>query len=126
VCDGGDAEEQFSLAFMQVQLAVVSLMVLGGDEILKDWEAIVELGLFHNFTGQTHLLVLNSALWGLLVTAALKYASSVPKGCATAVSVIMVGMFSWGLFDTSLNPVYVLGSTMVVFFMYLFNGANKE
>jgi UDP-sugar transporter A1/2/3 len=122
---GGDTEEQFSLAFMQVQLAVVSLVVLGGAAILKDWEAIMELGLFHNFTGQTHFLVLNSALGGLLVAAVLKYASSVLKGYATALSVIMVGTLSWALFDTSLNPVYVLGSAMVVFSIYLFNSARK-
>jgi UDP-sugar transporter A1/2/3 len=123
---GGADKQQFSLAYMQVQLASVSLMVMGGVAIFKDWEAISTDGLWHNFTGAAFLSVLNSGLGGLMVAAVLKYADSVLKGYATAISVILTGTLSWALFGTSLNVVYGLGILNVICAVLLYNARDLD
>ena len=42
---------QYSLAYMQVQLASMSLLVMGAWAVVRDFEAIVDRGLWHNVNG---------------------------------------------------------------------------
>lgn len=82
----------YSLAYTQVQLASMSLVTIGIYAVFKDFHAIVEYGLFHNFNFGALLTVLNSAIGGLIVAGVLKYADSILKGYATAISVIVTGV----------------------------------
>jgi UDP-sugar transporter A1/2/3 len=78
------ARENYSLAYMQVQLALVSLVIIGLYAMVMDFQAIMEHGLWHNFTHGAFVSVFNSAIGGLIVAAVLKFADSVLKGYATA------------------------------------------
>ena len=97
-----------SLAYTQVQLASMSLVAIGAYAMVMDHQQIVEYGLFHNFSFGAVCTVLMSALGGLTVAAVLKYADSILKGYATALSVILTGVFSMILFGTQLNIIYAM------------------
>jgi UDP-sugar transporter A1/2/3 len=104
----------------------MSLVTIGVYACLMDFRQIVDYGLFHNFNGGACLTVLNSALGGLIVAGVLKYADSVLKGYATAISVIMTGVLSMVLFGTELHAVYFLGIVNVVVAVLLYNGKNLD
>ena len=70
---------QYSLAYVQVQLAGMSLIVMGAWALLKDFDAIVERGLWHNVNGVAAVAIFNSAIGGLTVAAVLKFADAVLK-----------------------------------------------
>lgn len=107
---GGNAVRQnYSLAYMQVQMASVSLCVIVPYALWKDFGVIVEYGLWHNFNAAACGAVFLSAMGGLTVAAVLKYADAVLKGYATAVSVILTGVCSMYLFGSTLNIFYFLG-----------------
>lgn len=117
---------QYGLAYTQVQLASMSLVTIGIYACIMDFRTIIDYGLFHKFNGGAFLTVLNSAIGGLIVAAVLKYADSVLKGYATAISVIMTGVLSMVLFGTQLNIVYFMGIVNVVVAVLLYNGQNLE
>ena len=54
-----------------------------------------------------------SAVGGLIVAAVLKFADSILKGYATALSVILTGVMSTILFKTELNTIYYMGEWLV-------------
>ena len=70
--------------------------------------------------------VLSSALGGLIVAAVLKYADSVLKGYATAVSVILTGVLSMLLFGSTLTLIYYMGIINVVTAVLLYNGRDMD
>eukprot|EP00591_Stephanopyxis_turris_P014987 CAMPEP_0195533030 /NCGR_PEP_ID=MMETSP0794_2-20130614/39659_1 /TAXON_ID=515487 /ORGANISM="Stephanopyxis turris, Strain CCMP 815" /LENGTH=351 /DNA_ID=CAMNT_0040665433 /DNA_START=96 /DNA_END=1151 /DNA_ORIENTATION=+ len=120
----GDTE--YSLAYMQVQLAGVSLIVMGAWAILNDYDTIVRYGLWHNFELPAFIAVFNAGVGGLMVAACLKYADSVLKGYATAVSVVLTGILSMVIFDTTLNILYGLGIVNVIAAVFLYNATDLE
>ena len=117
---------QYSLAYTQVQLASMSLLAIGVYACIVDSRKIARDGLFHNFNGGAFLTVFNSAIGGLIVAGVLKYADSVLKGYATAISVIATGVMSMLLFGTELHAVYFMGIINVVLAVLLYNGKNFE
>jgi len=148
------SDKKYGLAYTQVQLALMSLVTIGVYACLKDFRAILEYGLFHNFTTGAFLSIANSALGGLIgmshnvikyffseklasfthshflllfsVAAVLKYADSVLKGYATAMSVILTGVLSMLLFGTSLSAIYFMGIVNVVTAVLLYNGKDLD
>jgi len=116
----------YSLAYMQVQLASVSLVVMGTFAIFKDYNAIVTDGLWQNFDTAAFIAVFNSGIGGLMVAAVLKYADSVLKGYATAISVVLSGVFSMILFGTSLSFLYALGIVNVIISVLLYNANDLD
>mmetsp|Transcript_25638 Transcript_25638/g.52495 ORF Transcript_25638/g.52495 Transcript_25638/m.52495 type:complete len:415 (-) Transcript_25638:96-1340(-) len=115
---------EYSLAYTQVQLAIVSLIIMGVYATIEDFKDIVVKGLFHNFNGPAFLSIFNSSIGGLIVAAVLKFADAVLKGYATAISVVMTGVLSMILFGTQLNTLYFLGIVNVVCAVLLYNGKN--
>ena len=54
---------QYSLAYMQVQMASMSLLVMGAWAIVKDYEAIMEKGLWHNVNGVAMVVSGQFCVW---------------------------------------------------------------
>ena len=77
--------QNYSLAYIQVQLALVSLIILGAYAMVIDYEKIVAFGLWHNFTKGAAFSAVNAAVGGLLVAAVLKYASQVCRFCSQGI-----------------------------------------
>jgi UDP-sugar transporter A1/2/3 len=120
------SDKDFGLAYTQVQLALMSILAIGVYALFSDFKVIVQYGLFHNFTPSAFLSVANSALGGLIVASVLKYADSVLKGYATAISVIFTGVLSMLLFGTQLNTIYFMGIINVVTAVLLYNGQDLD
>ena len=56
----------------------------------------------------------------------LKYADAVLKGYATAISVVLTGVFSMLLFGTRLNVLYFLGIGNVICSVFLYSGKDLD
>lgn len=119
-------KEDYGLAYTQVQLAVVSLVLMGLFCVFTEMEVILEKGLWYGFNGPAFFSIFVSALGGLTVAAVLKFADAVLKGYATAISVILTGVMSMILFDTHLNIIYFLGIGNVVCAVLLYSGKNLD
>lgn len=117
---------QYSLAYTQVQLASMSLLTIGIYAFFMDFEKIFVYGLFYKFNFGAVLTIFNSAIGGLIVAGVLKYADSVLKGYATAISVVLTGVMSMILFGTQLPMVYFMGIVNVVIAVLLYNGKNFD
>lgn len=120
------ASQNYSLAYMQFQLAAVSLVILIVYAGLKDFETIVTHGLFYEFSFGAFVSMFNSAIGGLIVASVLKYADAILKGYSTAISVIMTGVLSMLLFGTTLNVIYFLGIINVVCAVLLYNARDLD
>lgn len=107
-------KEQYGLAYTQVQLAFVSLVIMGLYCMTVEFDVIIEKGLWHGFNGPAFVSIFVSAIGGLIVAAVLKFADAVLKGYATAISVVLTGVLSMLLFGTHLNILYFLGIGNVV------------
>jgi UDP-sugar transporter A1/2/3 len=116
----------YSLAYTQVQLASMGLLTIGVYVIINDFQRIIEHGLFYKYNFRAFLTSLNSGIGGLIVAGVLKYADSILKGYATAISVIVTGLMSMLLFGTELHTVYFMGISNVVVAVLLYNGKNLD
>lgn len=111
----------YGLAYMQAQLALVSLVILGIYCFFQDMSTILEKGFFWNYDGAAFFTSINSAVGGLIVAASLKFADSVLKGYASACSIILTGIVSSALFGTDIGVIYILGVTNVCIAVLLYN-----
>lgn len=111
---------------MQAQLAIVSLVVLGLYAFTKDFKAITENGFFHNYDIAAFCSSLNSAVGGLIVAAVLKFANSVLKGYATAVSVVLTTIASNIMFGTQMSLYFVMGSVNCCMAVLLYNASGLD
>lgn len=116
------AEQEYGLAYTQVQLALMSILTMGTYAFIQDWDNIQTNGLFQNFTPWAALSVVNNAVGGLIVAGVLKYADSVLKGYATALAATLTGILSYFLFGTALNGIYFMGIMNVLVAVLLYNG----
>jgi UDP-sugar transporter A1/2/3 len=73
------SKEQDVLPYMQIQMALASLLIIGVFAVFNDFHSIVEYGLWHGFDRRAVVAVVSSAMGGLIVSAVLKYADR----CAT-------------------------------------------
>lgn len=117
---------QYGLAYTQVQLAAVSLVIMGCYCIVAEMDAILEKGLFYGFNGPALVIIFVGAVGGLIVAAVLKFADAVLKGYATAISVVLTGVFSMLLFGTQLNVLYFLGIGNVICSVFLYSGNDLD
>jgi UDP-sugar transporter A1/2/3 len=117
---------KYSLAYTQVQLALVSLVILGIYVTVLDYSYIQEKGFLHNFNHLAFLSSVNSAVGGLIVAAVLKYADSVLKGYSTAVSVLLTGIASHMIFGTELPILYWMGLINVTISIFLYNAIGLD
>mmetsp|Transcript_20027 Transcript_20027/g.25805 ORF Transcript_20027/g.25805 Transcript_20027/m.25805 type:complete len:450 (+) Transcript_20027:151-1500(+) len=118
--------DDYGLAYTQVQLAGMSILAIGIYAVAQDWNIIVEHGMFYNFTKGAALSCFMSGMGGLVVASVLKYADSILKGYATALSVVMTGILSVILFGTQLSTIYYLGILNVICAVLLYNGKNLD
>jgi len=109
------------LAYMQIQMALASLLMIGLFAIGRDIEAVLNYGLWYGFDTAAMVAVVSSALGGLIVSAVLKYADSVLKGYATVISVILTGLLSALIFGTSIDVHFLLAAVTVTCSIMLYN-----
>jgi len=104
----GSIHDRDVLPYMQIQMALASLLIIGVFALVNDHQVIIEYGLWRGFDHRAVIAVASSAMGGLIVSAVLKYADSVLKGYATSASVILTGLLSSAVFGTSVDLHFVL------------------
>ncbi|KAJ8600918.1 hypothetical protein CTAYLR_005071 [Chrysophaeum taylorii] len=119
-------QKSSGLAYTQIQLALTSLIIEGAWAAVSDYDNIRAHGLWYGVDFKAMLSILNSAVGGLTVAAVLKFADAVLKGYATAISVMLTGVFSYLIFGTLLSIEYLLGMVNVVASVVLYNAKNLE
>jgi len=118
--------QQYGLAYTQVQLALVSLCIMGVYCVFIELDVIIEKGFFYEFNGAAMLSVFVGAIGGLIVAGVLKYADAILKGYATAFSIVLTGIVSMILFDTHLNVLYFLGIGNVICSVFLYSAKDLD
>ena len=113
------------LPYMQIQMALASLLIIGVFAIICDFPVIIEYGLWRGFDYRAIIAVVSSAVGGLIVSAVLKYADSVLKGYATSASVILTGILSAALFGTTLDLHFVLAVVNVTCSILLYGSLGS-
>ncbi|KAL7544513.1 hypothetical protein ACHAWF_007890 [Thalassiosira exigua] len=119
-------KNQWGLAYTQVQLAFVSLVIMGVYCVVTEMDVILEKGLWYGFNVPACISIFVSAIGGLIVAAVLKFADAVLKGYATAISVVLTGVLSMFLFGTKLNVLYFLGIGNVVSAVFLYSATDLD
>jgi len=119
-------KNQYGLAYTQVQLAFVSLVIMGFYCVSMELDVIMKKGLLFGFNGPACVSILVSSIGGLIVAAVLKFADAVLKGYATAISVVLTGILSMVLFGTQLNVLYFLGIGNVVCAVFLYSAKDLD
>jgi len=117
----GPETAEVPFCFMQILLALVSIALGGIAGLCKDYNTIITRGLFYKFNGYTWLVIIISAAGGLLVAATLKYASSIAKGYAVSLAVVLTGVVSWLFFATEMSIYFCFGVAIVVSSLVLYN-----
>ncbi|KAL7503692.1 hypothetical protein ACHAXN_001457 [Cyclotella atomus] len=117
---------QYGLVYTQVQLAFVSLVIMGFYCVVMELDEIMTKGLWYGFNFPAYVSIFVSAIGGLTVAAVLKYADAVLKGYATAISVILTGVMSMILFGTKLNILYFLGIGNVICAVLLYSSTDLD
>ncbi|KPI88926.1 putative CMP-sialic acid transporter [Leptomonas seymouri] len=69
---------------------------------------------FDGFTGLVWFLVVLQALGGILVGLVVRYCNNIVKSFSTAFAIVLSGTASVFLFDLPLEPVFLLGSFLVI------------
>ena len=109
------------LGHMQLQMACACLCTSGSFAVLSDGRTIVLQGFWHGFDAGACAMVVSSAMGGLLVAATLHYATSILKGYATSVSVLLTGLLSHVLFRTEVGLNFLLATTTIACSIFLYS-----
>ena len=115
----------FSLWDRNVQLAMFSLpgaiIALCSDAVER--AAVQKEGMLHDFSAWTVLVILLTALGGLLVAAAVQYTDNVLKNFAVSVSILITALASGLLFqDLVVDVTFACGTVIVVLAIFIYNG----
>lgn len=114
-------ESTSSLWITNIQLCSLSmfisiLMCIGFDSAI-----IQEKGVFYGWEYIIIILVINQALGGLLVAAALYFADSVAKAYAGSVTLVLISILNVFLFDVPIHSLFIAGAIIVILATYYYS-----
>ena len=109
-----------------VQLAFFALIAAVVGVIGKDGAAVRDAGLLQGFDWMTWLVVGLEAFGGIVVALVIKYADTILKNFATAVSIVTSTVVSFFFFGFEVKGLFILGSVLVMFAIYLYTSPQAE
>jgi UDP-sugar transporter A1/2/3 len=86
---------------------------------------IRRLGFFYGYDSMTWLVVGMQATGGMLVAMVIRYADSLLKAFATAASIVLSGVITFGIMGHQLSIEFVLGVSLVAGAVYLYAAADR-
>jgi len=89
--------------------------------VLYDADTVATKGFFHGFTLVTLMIILLLAGGGLIVAVVVKYTSTIIKGFATSMGIVLTSILSLFLFDVRLGVLFWIGTTVVVIATFNYN-----
>jgi len=114
-----------SMWIRNAQLAAFSLLIGWSQIVMSGTSARLNGDLFHGFTPEVWMMVLNNALGGLLVAFCIKHADNILKGFACALATVVSTFASVPLFGYEIGPMFVLGVGVVLYSTLLYGGTLK-
>lgn len=96
-----------------VQLSFYSILISSGRFLLVDVYLNRNFDPFHGYSWFTILIILSQAMGGLLVAVVVKHTSTILKGFATGISIIITVILSIILFNNHMNFVHWIGTILV-------------
>jgi UDP-sugar transporter A1/2/3 len=108
-----------SMAFWSIGLGTFPIFMT------DDWNLVQQNGLFQGFTWIVLTIIVFQAITGLLVGFVMKYADSVLKGFATSVAVVVATILSIVFFNDSVNLIFLVGATLVIFAVRTYTNTNN-
>jgi len=105
----------------QVQLAVPALLFAFAGVASQDWSAVMSSGFFQGYDEFVVLTIFFEVAGGLLVASVTKYADSIVKNFAIALSLTAVTAASALIWDFQLSSTFVLGTVITVGAAYMYN-----
>ena len=118
-----------SLWFKNLLLSFFSLFISLVVVFASDGSSISENGFLSGYDARVWFVVFLQVVGGLLIGAVLKYAGNVSKAFATSASTVLSSVASVFLFDFDPTSLFVIGSCVVFYAVYLYNtngGAGDE
>ena len=110
-----------SIWVRNIQLGSFALSAAIVTAITKDLEIISSKGPLVGFTGLVWTVVALEACGGIIVSLVIKYADTILKTFATAVSIVSAATVSWLFFGFHANFGFVLGSSIVLAAVWMYN-----
>ncbi|TVY83270.1 UDP-galactose transporter [Lachnellula suecica] len=110
-----------------IQLSFYSLfpaLIIG--VIFKDGEEIAKEGFFVGYNSVVWTAVVFQAVGGVLVAMCINYADNIAKNFATSISIILSFLFSVWFFDFQVTLNFIVGTAIVIFATYLYNGPERN
>jgi UDP-sugar transporter A1/2/3 len=122
----GETEQKpYTVWVRNIQLSIFGVISAVLAAIAKEKEAIDYHGVFHGFNGTVWAMIATGSLGGLLVSLVVKYADNILKTFATSVAIIATAVLSTFLFDFQISALFVLGTVLVLYSIYLYSSPNK-
>ena len=103
-----------------IQLAFFAFIIAIVGVVVKDGEAVCNAGIFYGFDWLTWLVVGLEAFGGIVVALVIKYADTILKNFATAVSIVTSTIVSFLFLGFEIKGLFIAGSMLVMFAIYLY------
>eukprot|EP01071_Lankesteria_metandrocarpae_P015259 Lankesteria_metandrocarpae@DN948_c0_g1_i1.p1 len=108
-------ESKLSIWLRNVQLAVLTLILLCFSLFFRNREDIQEGGFFQGYNWATVATIVLQSFGGMVVAAVLKYADNILKCFGNAVAIVLSCFVSWLMHEFSLSPVFLLETCCVMY-----------
>lgn len=110
-----------SLWIRNIQLSVATIPIGLIQIFILERDQIQANGLFYGFTSLTWICIMLQVQGGLLVAVVVKFANNILKGFATSMAIVISTVASIFLFNFNLTPSFVLGCSLVVGSVMVYN-----
>ena len=110
-----------SLWIRNIQLSAATIPIGLMQILLLEHEHIATKGFLYGFTPLTWLCIILQVQGGLLVAVVVKFANNILKGFATSMAIVISTVASMFLFNFNLTPVFMLGASLVICSVMMYN-----
>ena len=125
VLKSGSASSPNALWIRNFQLATFALIAAVIGVWAKDGEAVKAKGIFQGFDWLIWAVVGLEAFGGLVVALVIKYADTILKNFATAISILSSTIVSWWFLNFKIGSGFSIGAALVVSAVWLYNSGPK-
>ena len=119
---GMPAPPAASLWERNLQLSLYGMLFGLSSVAINDYQAVREHGFFYSYSLWTLFVILTAAVGGLIVAVVVKYTSTIVKGFATSISIILTSVCSLALFPSDeLSTLFWIGAACVLLSIFNYN-----
>lgn len=120
--------KEFSMWVRNIHLAMFALVIAIVGAFLQNGDKIMEGGFLQGYRPITWLVIALEATGGIVVAVVIKYTDNILKNFGTAISIVTSTLVSSAVMGFSVTPSFVLGTTLVLFAVALYqrNPPTKE